>query len=483
MKLPSVAPWLIKRRNSKVDDLPSIRHLRLGVFDFLLLVALSVIGWEAYETFQAVQMVGGNVRTDEYFVVADHLQSAVEELNGALLRYVVRGERADWDGFQLKSRALKVWIAQQRSTFAGAKVIQIQPVMLTTDLNTLLMNIERAFDDYMVTAQKVSPATGLAANQDQKLTNLELVQTQSLRLAVLGSQARAEGQTIQLFLSGSKPWFPAFRRLMRVSLLVMAGMLAWLMMVLYRRVVSPLRSKLSDSDAIVEGQRKLVTFGKHAAGVAHEIRTPLTTIKARIFTLQRTLIRGSSEYQDATIIDNEINRLDRIVTDFLILSRPATPNLVPMSAETLLRDVGELFRPQCEKQSIQLRTDAMVDAPFLADTGQLKQVLINLVRNAVESIGKGGTITLRARRDTCRLNDHFTDVVILEVQDTGPGIPPAVQARLFDPFFTTKEHGTGLGLSNAAAIIDKHGGTLVIRSQHGRGATFGIVLPCHKPTS
>src|ERR1051326_8559384 len=116
-----------------------IRNLRLGVFEVLLLVALGVIGWATYQTFQAIQMVGGHPRTAEYFVIADHLQPAVEELNGALMRYVVRGESADWDRFQLKSQTLKEWITQQKSTFAGAKVIQVQPVMLTTDLNTLLL--------------------------------------------------------------------------------------------------------------------------------------------------------------------------------------------------------------------------------------------------------------------------------------------------------------------------------------------------------
>jgi len=264
---------------------------------------------------------------------------------------------------------------------------------------------------------------------------------------------------------------------------VMTGMLVWLMMVTYRRVVLPLRSKLIESDAIIEGQRKLANYGKHAAGVAHEIRTPLTTIKARLFTLQKTLTAGTSECRDATVIDNEINRLDRIVTDFLTLGRPAPPILTPVSADALLREVSELFRPQCERHSIQLRLDTGVDTPFLADTGQVKQVLINLVRNATESIGKGGTISLQTRRDTWRLNKKLTDVVILEVQDTGPGIPPAVQQRLFDPFFTTKERGAGLGLSISAAIVRAHGGKLAVHLHPGKGATVSIVLPCHTPAT
>jgi two-component system NtrC family sensor kinase len=107
----------------------------------------------------------------------------------------------------------------------------------------------------------------------------------------------------------------------------------------------------------------------------------------------------------------------------------------------------------------------------------IKQVLINLVRNAAEAIGREGTVTLRARDAQMNLNGHFQEVAILEVADTGKGIPPGVEKRLFDPFFSTKEMGTGLGLSIAARIVEKHGGALQYQTQVGRGTTFGIVLP------
>ena len=112
-----------------------------------------------------------------------------------------------------------------------------------------------------------------------------------------------------------------------------------------------------------------------------------------------------------------------------------------------------------------------------ADLGQLKQVLINLIQNAADSTDAGGTVTLRARRDRKRLTDGETDVVVLEVADTGKGITPDVEKRLFDPFFTTKPEGTGLGLSIAACIVQKHGGALQYQTQVNRGTTFGIILP------
>ena len=108
-------------------------------------------------------------------------------------------------------------------------------------------------------------------------------------------------------------------------------------------------------------------------------------------------------------------------------------------------------------------------------------MLINLIQNAADSIGHDGEVILRARLDTKRLGDHLTEVVILEVADTGRGIPPAVEKRLFDPFFTTKDAGTGLGLSIAARIVEKHGGALQYQTQPNRGTTFGILLPRAQP--
>jgi len=104
-------------------------------------------------------------------------------------------------------------------------------------------------------------------------------------------------------------------------------------------------------------------------------------------------------------------------------------------------------------------------------------VLINLVRNAAESIGQNGTIILRSRPGPKRPADRGAETVVLEVADTGKGISPQVEKRLFDPFFTTKESGTGLGLSIAARIVEKHGGALQYQTQVNRGTTFGIVLP------
>jgi signal transduction histidine kinase len=136
-----------------------------------------------------------------------------------------------------------------------------------------------------------------------------------------------------------------------------------------------------------------------------------------------------------------------------------------------------LLQPEFEKAKIQIVLAEMVTDPIRIDLGQIKQVLLNLVRNAAESIGENGTVTLRARLDDKRLSDRHQEVVILEVSDTGKGIPPEAEKRLFDPFFTTKDFGTGLGLPIAARIVEKHQGALQYQTQPDRGTTFGIILP------
>jgi signal transduction histidine kinase len=122
--------------------------------------------------------------------------------------------------------------------------------------------------------------------------------------------------------------------------------------------------------------------------------------------------------------------------------------------------------------------NAAGDLSVPMDPQQIQQVLINLVQNAADAVGREGSVLLSARLDQRLLNGRVQQVVVLEVADTGKGITPDVEKRLFDPFFTTKDAGTGLGLPIAARIVEKHGGAIQYQTQVGHGTTFGIVLPC-----
>jgi len=210
--------------------------------------------------------------------------------------------------------------------------------------------------------------------------------------------------------------------------------------------------------------------------VALSFRNTLTAIKAWLFMHQRKLQAGTQEHADAALMATELNRLERIVRDFLLFARPSDPEMEIVRADQPLREVQELLAPQLEKSNINLVMDGSAGAVIRVDREQIKQVLINLVQNGAEAIGRNGTVTLQVRREHQRLFERETDVIILEVADTGKGIPPEAEKRLFDPFFTTKETGTGLGLSIAARIVEKHGGLLQYQTQVNRGTVFGIVL-------
>ena len=172
----------------------------------------------------------------------------------------------------------------------------------------------------------------------------------------------------------------------------------------------------------------------------------------------------------------ELARLERIVRDFLFFARPSEPEFQIVPADQPLREVRDLLAPQLETSNIKLILENGQPARIRIDPQQIKQVLINLVQNGADAVGKNGSVTMRTRLDHKRLAEHETEVVILEVADTGKGIPSEVQKRLFDPFFTTKDTGTGLGLSIAARIVEKHSGALQYQTQVNRGTTFGIVL-------
>ncbi len=245
------------------------------------------------------------------------------------------------------------------------------------------------------------------------------------------------------------------------------------------QLMAGLVSAAMSNAALVES-KKLASLAVLASGVAHEIRNPLTAIKARLYTHQKRLPKGSPEAEDGEFISEEIGRLERIVREFLQFARPGDPVFEPVSPAELLREVRELLDEQMKKSAIRLSISEAVETPVRADRQQIKQVLINLIRNAAESIGRDGAITLRARQRRVGFGERAWNAVTLEVKDTGKGIPPEVQARLFDPFFTTKASGTGLGLSIASRIVERHGGALRFQTLGKRGTVFRIVFPVDK---
>src|SRR5947207_8867639 len=442
-------------------------NVKLRLYGFALAVVLlaALVGWAGNSAWQQLKQLRKNFGSvqSESFHLADHVESSVLNLNDTALRFELRKDPADKAHFHEEGEELKRWIRKS-------------PVTTLRELD-LLNQIEVALEAYLTRTTHLLEDRAQAGSAASPKEVLDKVENKGQILDLCKKLKMAERGALNQFVEDSHDALGGLQRLLMalVALVLILGFTATSL--IFRVKIAPLRAQLVESRAIIERQEKLASLGTLAAGVAHEIRNPLTAINVRLHSLKRTLVPGSSEHEDATVIDQEIQRLDRIVKDVLHFARPAEPRPVTRTAGSLFSRVQGLLGSQLEKASIRLNLASSPTLWIRVDPQQIEKVLINLIQNAAESIARDGTITLRARSTLMPLAGHATPVVILEVIDTGKGIPLKVQERLFDPFFTTKESGTGLGLSIAARIVEKHGGANQYQTEVDRGTTFGIVLP------
>ena len=240
---------------------------------------------------------------------------------------------------------------------------------------------------------------------------------------------------------------------------------------LFAEIQDTLRRLREAQDAMVRAER-LAAVGTLAASLAHEVRNPLNSINLQLVLLSRRLGRlDPAERTEMTdLVDTarmEIARLDSLVQEALSLAKIDRLTLVPANPEDATREVVDLMRPVASEKGIGLRAEFAGDMPRIPlDREKLKQVLINLVRNAIEAMTDGGDLTVSTSREG--------GSIVIRVADTGPGIDTTVDP--FDLFVTTKADGTGLGLPIARRIVEAHGGNLSCSSKPGRGATFTVTL-------
>ncbi|MEW5774144.1 MAG: ATP-binding protein [Thermodesulfobacteriota bacterium] len=241
--------------------------------------------------------------------------------------------------------------------------------------------------------------------------------------------------------------------------------------------VDQTQSKLRKSREQMAQAEKWAMTGKLAAGVAHSIRNPLTSVKIRLFSLGRSLALAPEQKEDFQVISEEIGHIDGIARNFLEFSRPPKLKMQRVSLSDVVDMTVLLTRHRLESYEIPLTVQRGGRLPLLnADPDQLKEVLANLVFNACEAMGHaGGGITLS---EEVGFADPLGKVAVVRVADTGPGIPEDMLDTVFEPFVSSKEEGTGLGLSIARRIVEEHGGWLTVRSRPGEGATFTLTLPC-----
>jgi PAS domain S-box-containing protein len=216
-------------------------------------------------------------------------------------------------------------------------------------------------------------------------------------------------------------------------------------------------------------QERLAALGELSAVVAHEVRNPLGVIFNSLGSLRRLLRPEGDARVLLDIVGEEADRLNRIVGDLLDFARPAPPQLRP---ERLARLAEEAVAAALAQQPTSVEVARDLDPempPVQVDGRQVRQALLNVAANAVQAMPRGGRLTVRARLDG--------PAAVVEVEDTGAGIPADVMGRIFEPFFTTRATGSGLGLAVVKRIVDAHGGEVVVRSEVGRGTCFSLRFP------
>jgi signal transduction histidine kinase len=241
-------------------------------------------------------------------------------------------------------------------------------------------------------------------------------------------------------------------------------------------------SELEKSRVRLLQTEKMATVGKLAAGVAHSLRNPMTSIKMRLFSLERNLQIPPAQREDLEVVTEEIRHMDNIVQNFLQYSRPAKLRMQKVSPSEIVDVTLQLLKHRFRSYGIELTLLRREPLPeILADPDQLKEVFINLLVNAMEAMaGSSGRITIE---ETMEEQDPLGVVAVIRIRDSGPGISASIREKVFEPFFSTKEEGTGLGLSIAMRIVRQHRGFLHMKSGEGEGTEFTVTLPCRENPS
>ena len=219
-------------------------------------------------------------------------------------------------------------------------------------------------------------------------------------------------------------------------------------------------------------------IGKLAAGIAHEIRNPLASVSGSIQLLRTELHLEPVQAHLMDIVMRETERLNKLITDFLIYARPNRRDETVDDLSIVLREQLDVLAndPACQDH-IKIAHDLQPGLFCRFDPNQIRQLFWNLFVNAVQAMEKqDGVLTVRSLRSV-----RFSEMVEVQVADTGPGIEPDLLRLIFDPFFTTKEAGTGLGLTVAHSITEAHSGRLLVDSVREKGTTFTVLLPCEEP--
>lgn len=222
----------------------------------------------------------------------------------------------------------------------------------------------------------------------------------------------------------------------------------------------------------LQKSEKLAMLGQMAAGIAHEVRNPLTSIKGFIYLLKSNELKD--EYFD--IVESELERINSIVGEFMVLAKPSVATFLEQDITVLIKEIVTLINTQSILNNVQIFVEFESDLPMVScDKNQLKQVFLNLLKNSIEAMPQGGSIEVKVK-------EKEEDMISIQIIDEGIGIPTDQLPTLGEPFYTTKEKGTGLGLMTCYKIIESHNGKLTIESKLNVGTMIEIILPTITPS-
>lgn len=258
--------------------------------------------------------------------------------------------------------------------------------------------------------------------------------------------------------------FSATNVIFPLSLIIFISSISWVLLSRFQSYINAITLIYND----LRQKEKLAVIGQMATAIAHEIRNPLSALKG--FTqLQQEKDKGDEQYYP--IMLNEIDRINAIVTDLLILGKPNTAEKSPKRLIDIIQYVLSIVHPHTSRKDITIELKLTDSTVLLCDENQMKQVFINLIKNAIEAMPEGGAITI--------VSENKANVTEISIIDNGCGIEPEILKKLGEPFYTTKQNGTGLGLMVTKKIIEEHGGEFSIRSELGKSTTVKMVLPLY----
>ncbi len=440
-------------------------------------------------------------------VAAGELENALLEQRGYITSFIVSNKDEHWlDEFRQKTAEFRKWL----------KVAE--EVAFTEEERALLAELTSIANQFDATRQKVIEL--IRADRIDEAKSLMFGEAGELyREAYLRCDALTETNQ-RLMREESRravvtvDWISTGLIVAIIGQLAVTGLL---MMTLYRGVLQPLRqmatdlrhyvpsreqatpelrdevesvanylrmllTNVEDFQSTLKTQRqaltdaqKLASVGRLAASLAHEIRNPLTAMKMWLFTARDTVTEGTEVAQTLDCVSQEVRRLEAIVRQFLEFSRPSETRLTWAATDGLIANSAALVEPLLREKSITLSQHFATDLPELfVDQEQMKQVIVNLLRNAAESLPPSGQIAISTAKQT---DPDGRTQAVLRISDNGPGISGDLHAKVFEPFFTTKYEGTGLGLAIVSSIVLRHGGHVELEPATENGAVFVVYLP------